>query len=465
MRSESAISSPVRLSLWSRVGAVLLCVSVLLSSVQAQSGEQSFQLSDRVSAEIPKLQPLLDAQNWNGAIALINSLLTQAAPNSYDQAVLSDILGKIYLQKGDYAPAIAPMETALRLSDAHGYLKGRGADALVDFLSKLYYAEGTAAKSLDIQRQYLQRATTYVQRLINSEGGLTVDNQLFYTTLLYTRAVLDANNLDTALLKQTISEAEKALLMSARPRENFYQILISSLQQLNDYKRSADYYEILVKLYPSNRTYWQQLAAIYTTLAQETKDEREAYAYNLRSILTMERAQALGFLNTPRDNFNLVGVYFNINQFGKATEILHKGLNDKTIESTQRNWELLAYSYQQVNRENQAVEVLLEATKLFPESGQLEFQLGQIYYSLERYDPAYRHFRLAVEKGSLERPLAVYSFLGYLCYEQEKYEEGIKILKQALELPGAEADQQLPRLLQAMEDALAARETTPSSGS
>lgn len=447
---------------------VLIMVSALClgspSHIFAQGAERQFQLSERVGGELSKLQPLIDAQNWDGAQRFISTLIAIAPPNSYDLAVLNDIMGKLALQKGDYAAALAPMETALRLSDTYGYLEGRGADALVDFLSKIYYSEGTSAKSPAVQQQYLVKATTYIKRLIDASSKPNLDNVLFYTTILYNRAVINPEQVDTGLLKQAIQESEKALLLSPRPRENFYLILLSSLQQLNELKRTAEYYELMVKQYPSNRTYWQQLTAIYNTLSQEAKDDREVQAYNLRSIITMERAQALGFLNSPRDNFNLVGIYFNIGQFAQATELLYTGLKNGGIESTQKNWELLAYSYQQINRENQAVEVLLEAGKLFPKAGQLDFQIAQIYYSLDRYNDAYRHFRMAVDKGGLDRPLAVYSFLSYLCYELGKLEEALEVISEAMKLPGASEDQQMPRLRQAIEDALTQREAAKAPG-
>lgn len=450
---------------WSRVLGVLMVAVLLLGTPIAALAQRDrpFELSERVSGELSKIQPLLDAKNYDGAIRLVIPLLTAAAPNSYDQAVLNDILAKIHLQKGDYASAINPMETALRLSDSFGFFEGRALEMMLDFLSKLYYSQGVESKSPAQQQQYLAKATQYIKRLIELSPTPSADNVLFYTTLLYNRAVLNPEKIDQQLLTQARQEAEKALLMSVRPRENFYLILLSTLQHQANYKEASEYYELLVRQYPSNRAYWQQLAAMYSSLAQETKNEQEALSYNLRGILAMERAQALGLLNTPRDNFNLIGMYFNIGQFGRATELLYAGLKNGGVESTQKNWELLAYSYQQINRENQAVEALLEATKLYPESGQLEFQIAQIYYSLERSNDAYRHFKLAVAKGNLDRPLAVYSFLAYLCYELGKLEEALGVINDALKLPAAEEDSQMMRLKQAIQDALGEREAAKAA--
>lgn len=450
-------------SLRSFVRALLLggvtCAALVLAapSVQAQGTRGDFALSERIGEELTKLQPLVDAKNWDGAVALVSRLNASAAPNSYDQAFLSDLLAKLHLQKGEYTQAIVPLETALRLADTYGYFEKRNTDMMLDYLSKIYYQEGTTTKSPALQQQYLTKATMYLERIISESTTPNADTMLFYTSLLYNRAVLDQTKIDQNLLKQAKVNAEKSLLLSNHPKENFYVILLATLQQQGDFARAAEYYELLVKKYPTNKNYWSQLMATYVTLSSDP-DPKKSLSYNLRAAVTIERAQERGFLNTPKDNFNLIGIYFNMGQYGKATELLHQGLRNGGIENTQKNWELLAYSYQQVNRENQAIEALTEATKQYPKAGQLEFQIGQIYYGLDQLPDAYRHLKLAVEKGSLEKPASAYAFLAYLCYELGKLEEALDCIKVALSLPDAPTDNQLTRLRQAVEEGIRDRE-------
>lgn len=442
--------------LWS--AAMFLAVLAGGAVAHAQSGQRDFQLSELTSDDLTsRFQPLAEAKRWDEAITFIRGVMGRAAPNSYDQAYLNDVLARLFLQKGDYANAIAPYEAALRLGDTYGYFDKKATDQMLDYLAKLYYSEGTTVKSPALQQQYLAKATVYFKRLLDSTPNPTADSLLFYTSLLYNRAVVDPEHINQELLKQASEEARKGLLSTTRPKENFYLILLSTLQQQNDYKSAAEYYELLVKQYPSNKNYWQQLWALYTNLAQNS-DEQAAEIYNLRAILTLERAQALGFMNTPKDNYNLVGAYFNLQQFGKATELLYAGLKKGSIESNLANWTLLASCYQQINKEHMAIEALKEASKTFPNVGQLDFQIGQFYYSLEKTDEAYRHFKLAVAKGELTKPVAVYSFLAFMCYELGKYEEGLETISTAIELSGSTPDAQLTRLRQALEDALRERE-------
>jgi tetratricopeptide (TPR) repeat protein len=157
-----------------------------------------------------------------------------------------------------------------------------------------------------------------------------------------------------------------------------------------------------------------------------------------------------------------MGVYFNVGQFGRATEILHGGLRDGSIESDQKNWELVAYSYQQVDQPFKAIAALKEGAKQFPKSGQLNYQMAQIYYSLNKPEDAFNSLQMATQKGGLEKPGAVYSFLGYVCWDLNKYPEALVAINKALETPDGKKDAQLPKLKAAVEQELRNRESPPT---
>jgi tetratricopeptide (TPR) repeat protein len=81
-------------------------------------------------------------------------------------------------------------------------------------------------------------------------------------------------------------------------------------------------------------------------------------------------------MNTPKDRFNLIGIYFNHGQYEKAAELLEVNLKNGGIENDSKNWELLNYSYQQLERPLKGIEALKQATKFFPKNGQLEFMIA-----------------------------------------------------------------------------------------
>ena len=150
-------------------------------------------------------------------------------------------------------------------------------------------------------------------------------------------------------------------------------------------------------------------------------------------------------------------------QFGHATEILHAGLRDGSIESDQKNWELLASSYQQVDEPFKAIEALTEGSKKFPKSGQLDYQAATIHYSLNKPKDAYKSLKTATEKGGLSKPGSVYSFLGYVAWELGEFNEALEAINKAMSFPDAASDKQLPQLKQAVEEAIQDREAAAAA--
>ncbi len=165
-------------------------------------------------------------------------------------------------------------------------------------------------------------------------------------------------------------------------------------------------------------------------------------------------------MNTPKDNFNLVGIYFNMQQYDQAIGLLEKGLRDGSIDNEQRNWELLAASLQQVRRELRAIDVLKEATKHFPDSGSLYLQIAQIYYSLDKLNESYTYATQAVAH-KLDKPWQAHTFLAYICYELKKLPEALEAINTSLKYP--EGGKDAERLKKAIEDAIKEREALANS--
>ncbi|PAW74061.1 MAG: hypothetical protein B9S35_03935 [Opitutia bacterium Tous-C5TDCM] len=441
--------------------ALLTSVTILPNRSGAAEEQGPPGLNEKVSEALQqKMKPLLDAKNWDGAMAVIDSVLVGLDPNGYDTAFLSDIKAKIFLQKNDYASAIGPMETTLRLADANkNFFDKKTILDVVYFLAQIYYQEGTSSKDPTVQKNYFNKSSAYIKRWLQTTPKKNQEASLFYASILYNQAVVNPDKVDLELIKRVQTEVQEGLLTSLKPKEGFYVLLLASLQQIGDLAGSAEVLEQMVKVKPDNRTYWLQLLATYLNLGGGTeKDEQKSRESFARAINTMERAQALGLMQTPKDNYNLVTMYYNAGQFGRATDLLYSGLKSGAIESDLKNWQLLAYSYQQIGRDAQAIAVLKEAGTAFP-SGQIEFQIGQIYSQMDnRTAEAYAYYSKAVEKGGLEKPHSAYMFLAYTAFELEKFDEALAAINKTIGSPDGQKDAQAPRLKQAIEDAVKERE-------
>jgi len=247
-----------------------------------------------------------------------------------------------------------------------------------------------------------------------------------------------------------------------KPKESFYQLLLTLQQQQNDMAGAAEILELLLKSTPAKKDYWAMLMAMYLQLSDKSKDKptSEARDYLVRAIVTAERAQALGYMNTPKENMNLVSLYLMANQFSKGTELLYNGMKKGTIESEPHNWRILGRYYQEANMNTQAIAVLEEGAKLFPTRGEIEVQIAQIYLQLEKTRPAYEHAKAAVAKGNFDgtKPYSVNYLVAYTAYELGEIDAANAAIAACEKFEEHKKDAQFPRLRDVVREAIAERE-------
>ena len=415
-------------------------------------------LNEKVSEALQqKMKPQLDAKNWDGALAAVDAILATVDSESYDNAFVSDIKAKIFLQKNDLVKAISPMETTLRLADKHrNYFDKKTVLDLLYLLAQIYYQEGSVTKTAATQREYFNKSANYIKRWIETSPKKSAEATLFYASILYNQAVSNPDKVDMSLVSQSKKEVQEGLLSTLKPKDGFYMLWLAALQQEGDFLGSAEVLELLVKQKPDNKVYWQQLMATYLNLGGSTeKNESKVREYYARAINTLERAQSAGLLKDQKDNYNLVTMYYNSGQFGRSTDLLYEGLKNGSIDSDVKNWQLLAYSYQQVGQHLTAISVLKEAAVKFPKTGQLDLQIGQIYSQLDnKTSEAYSYYKSAVGKEGLDKPHSAYMSLAYTAFELEKFDEALEAITKASTYPESKKDTLLPRLKTAIEEAI-----------
>jgi tetratricopeptide (TPR) repeat protein len=431
-------------------------VAVLAVTLSAQPVVREYSLLDDTSENLPKFKTALDAKNYTEALAVINSLVAKVPADSYDMAYLMQLKMQIFLQQGDFAKSIEPMERSLNLSESKSptYFDERITRELYYYLVQLYFQEATQTKNNSLAASYFDKADKAMERWLKLTPQTNADAQLIYAQLLFSKALLNPDKPDAPLLKRSLEQLEIGLHLSTRPKDTFYVLKLVSLQQLDRNAEAAELIELLLKTKPENATYWQQLSAIYLTLAAgyEGKDAAKVREFSIRSIVTIERAQANGIMSAPKDHFNLVGIYFNIGQYEKASELLELGLSNGKIESEIKNYELLALCYQQLERPLKGIEALKQGTK----SGQLEFLVAQAYTSLDKPDQALPHIQAAISKGNLNKPYQAHLSLAYTAYSLKQYELALEAARKATEFPEGAKDGQ--NMVGALEGILKDRE-------
>ncbi len=450
-----------RRTAWVGLVAALVCAAPSASAAEAEKQ----QVSEKVGEALQKIKPLEEAKNYAGMLALVDGLIPTVQPNSYDAAFLLDRKARILCGLEQYSKAIEPWEQSLKIAEEHGFFGERERQDVRKFLAQLIFADATAIKDKARQQQEIAHASRYIKAYLQKATKPEPETQMLYAQTLFYQAAPDAEHVNHELLQEAREVVERGMLGSVKPREGFYMLKLVILQQQNDMTAYAETMELMLKQYPNKKDAWPMLFGAYVNLGGTAKQENVQREYYIRAINTLERAQALGFMNTPRDNFNLVTLYLNAGQFSRATDILHEGMRKGTIESTVNNWRILGAYYQQANRELQAISALQEATKLFPKEGSLDLLIGQIYSQLDKTKDAYEAYSRAVQKGNLgDKPHLAYLYLAYAAFELGKYDEALKVIEECVKkFPEAAKDSQVKNLKDGIEAMIADREAAKAA--
>lgn len=427
-----------------------LILTAATGTYAQQKAERNYQFEDATLETLELFRKENDAEkkDYNKIVGLLDDRLAKLTnKRGYDYAMLLEFKARTLVEKGDYAKATEPMEQGLILSDAQTptYMDEKSAADVCYFLANLFYQEGVANKKASEQLALYDKAEKYIQRWINNTSKVNEDGLSFYASLLYTRATMDDKKVDKVRLQQALDLIDRTMHMSTRPKDGLYLYKMACFQQMDRSAEAAEIFELLLKRKPENKDFWKQLAGTYMGLEQP-----------VRAIVTLERAQALGLLNTPSDNYSLFGIYFNEGQFEQAAELLEKGLKDKTIDNDEKTWELLASCYQQLNRDFKAIDALKRATQIFPKSGQLDFLIAQSYYAMKKLDEALPHLQMSVKKGGGTKPAQTYIFMAYIAYELKKLDIALDAANKAIALP--DGVKEGTRFKKAVEEAIADRE-------
>ncbi len=290
---------------------VLLLCGLIVSSARVQAAPSPPQvLSAPVAAELERLRTLTDTRAYPAALDLIERLLPHTANPSFDLAVLSQVKGQVFLAEARYEQALAPLQLAVELGERHGFFDENTRLDTLYLLGQLHAQLAAITTSgTSVNRQHnLARALDYARRWQAQSPRPSAEVQLFVASTLYQSALLDPAQPDLAQLELSRKAAAESLLLENIPREASYVVLLASQQQLGQREASADTLELLVKSHPTTGVYWQQLAGTYLTLAADASDPVSVSRYQLRALLSLERAQVLGHLKTAQDQATLLAL-------------------------------------------------------------------------------------------------------------------------------------------------------------
>ena len=248
---------PRRLCAWVLAAAL---AGLAPAVVHAADEDETPELSAKTNDALAKLTPLLDAKNWDGALTLLNNVLPNTDPDSYDRALVLDTVAKLSIQKDDTLHAVQAWEEALALADKHhNYFKPKDRLDMVLSMAQNFSQLAQNTKDKDLQHEYFNKAGAYIKRWLETTPKPTLETEYFYTEVLYSQATVNTKP-DLELIRQAQVEAQKALRLDINPPEKLWVLLNATYQQQQDFVHSAQILELLAAEHPEKvPSYWPTL--------------------------------------------------------------------------------------------------------------------------------------------------------------------------------------------------------------
>jgi len=367
------------------VSRVALPVLVALSAapVTAAQGESEgtgYTVGKWAFKRLNEAQELLSGKRYGKALEVMKVMKRRKRINGYERAMMWQTFAHIYSAQGRLEKAISSFERCLAL----GTLPEAAALNTRFNLGQLYLATKRYRDAVRVLGAWLDQAK-----------NPTPEAQ-FMLAVAYSQ--VKESRRDN--LRRALYLVQKANGRVKQPRESWLQLQLSLHYELKQRWEVVHVLERLVARHPERKTYWIQLAAIYSQLKKERK---------LLAVLELMDRQKM--LTRQSDLVNLAAAYQQHGVPRRAALVLERGLASGAIKRDATTLARLASAWTAAREIGRAMKPLRQAAKL-SKTGELHVRLAQLELKRERWPQAIRALRTALRR-KLKSPGGAHMLLGY----------------------------------------------------
>lgn len=356
-------------------------------------------LTEQTYKRLSDIYEKIGEDNYAEAYPALESLLERNRRDDYVRATVLQAMAFVRAQQEQYQQAISLFQQAIdldKLPNSQHY-------QMILQVAQLYY---TVERYQDALNQ------------LDIWFCVTPDDQTNKVEVWVMKASIHAQIEE---YRKAIEAIDRAIALSDKPKEQWYQLKLGMHFELKQYNEAADVLRILIRMNPDKKDYWVQLASVYAQLDR-----------NRDSMAVLSLAHRRGLLDKQGEYMHLASLQQEFDFPRKAAEVLQEGLERGIVQNTRRNWEMAGGAWYEA-RELEAALAAYKKAGAQSTDGKIDLQRAFILTDQERWQEAASALDRAVQLGGLSETQTgnAYLLLGTVRYNLGDVDGALKAFNEA----------------------------------
>ncbi len=355
-------------------------------------------LRNKVYEKLAEAQAAAEANDLSEASKILDDMIASGgkkALNSYELANVYNLYAFIYYSREQYDQALKAYENVVAQPDIPLAMEVNTRYTI----AQLYFVQEKWQQGINALNKWFEMTDT------PNPNAYVLLAQGYYQLKDYNKALV---NVEKAIDMHNARQAEKPAAERKPPKEQWYNLARFLYFEKGEINKTVDVLEILLTYYPK-KDYWVQLSHMYG----ETKNEKW-------QLSAMETAYVQDMLDKSSEQITMAYLYLNGDVPYKAAKVMDRGLNDGSIESKSKNWEIMGSAYRQSQVVKKAIPAMEKAASQ-SDTGELYARLGNIYLDGDQYKKAIDSINKGLKRGGVKRPDQARLVLGMAYFNDKQY--------------------------------------------
>jgi hypothetical protein len=353
-------------------------------------------VSKGASKPLQAAKTAADAQKYPEALAALEQVKALPDKTPYDEHVMNELYGFVYVRTQQYAEAAKALEAGLN----DGFLTDADKQTRMKALAQVNYQIKNYDKAIEFGNQVIKAGQA-------DDDMVTLVSQAYYIKGDYKGTMAFVNEYNESQIKA-----------GKQPKEQAINLVLSSCLKLDDNECATKALERMVSYYPKP-DYWQNL--LYSLFQQEGQTDK--------SLLQVYRLAAdVDVLKRPDDYTEYAQLAIEAGSPGEAESILEKGMAKNIFTDPKlidRNKRLLANAKQQADQDRAGLDKIAKDAAA-GKTGDKDVSIGLAYLGYKQYDKAIEAITRGLAKPGVQNVGEANLLLGIAQLGAGKKEEAQK---------------------------------------